>query len=373
MRNEEKRTWAEIDLSALEHNYREIRDRLPAGTRFAGLCKANAYGHGAVPVARRLEALGADYLAVSCFEEAAELRGAGIRMPILILAPSPAFLAPDIARLDAEQAVGDLEGARAMSAALAGTGLTLRFHLKLETGMGRTGFNVSLPGTPAQCAELLALPHLACAGVFTHFAVSDEPTQEAYTQAQFARFTAAADALEAATGRSLGLRHCANSGAVVNDPRTALDMVRPGLLLYGLYPAEERGGLSLLPVMTLRTRVCACTEHRAGDTISYGRTFTCPRDMRLGVIPVGYADGLHRVLSGKMDVLIGDRRAHQVGNICMDMCMVDLTDLPGVGVGDEVTVFGRGLSADEQAKKAGTISYELLCAVSPRVPRVYLG
>lgn len=372
MANEDKRTWAEIDLSALEHNYNEIRRKVP-DSRFAGLCKANAYGHGAVPVARRLEQLGADYLAVSCYEEAHELRDAGVKSQILILAPSPAFLAPDIARLGVEQAVGDIDCARAMSAALRGTGFTLRIHVKLETGMGRTGFNVSDSSMFAEAAELMTLPGLSVSGVFTHFAVSDEPAQDAYTRMQFARFVSAVDAIEGETGRSLGIRHCANSGAVVNYPEMALQMVRPGLLLYGLYPDRERGGLDLRPVMTIRTRVSEITHHKAGDTISYGRIFTCERDMRLAVIPVGYADGLHRVLSGRMDVLIDGVRAHQVGRICMDMCMVDVTDMPDVRVGDAVTIFGSGLTADEQAKKAGTVSYELLCAISPRVPRVYIG
>ncbi|MEG1633055.1 MAG: alanine racemase [Oscillospiraceae bacterium] len=371
MPNQDNRTWAEIDLSALEHNYGEIRKKLPKDTFFAGLCKANAYGHGAVTVARRLEEIGADYIAVSCPQEASELREAGICLPILILAPSPASVAPELARIGAEQAVGDIACARAMNAALEEANLTLRVHVKLETGMGRTGFNVSGEGTLADITALMELPRLRVVGVFTHFAVADE-YGDPFTQLQLARFTEAADKLEEITGRSLGIRHCANSGAVVNYPETYFDMARPGLLLYGLYPEEGRAGLDLRPVMTLKTRVCEITEHAAGDTVSYGRIFTCEHDMRLAVIPIGYADGLHRVLSGKMDVLINGRRARQVGRICMDMCMVDVSDMPEVRVGDVVTVFGVGLGVDEQAKKAGTISYELLCAVSPRVPRVYL-
>ena len=372
MANEDKRTWAEIDLGRLYHNYREVRRVLPEGCRFAGLCKANAYGHGAVTIAKRLEEIGADYIAVSCYEEAAELRSAGLKMPILLLAPSPAFLAPDIARLDVQQAIGDIDCARGMSRALAGTGLTLRCHIKLETGMGRTGFAVESEREMADVRELLTLPGLEPTGVFTHFAVSDEP-EESFTLEQFARFTKAVDELENETCRSLGIRHCANSGAVVNFRETCLDMVRPGLLLYGLYPGAERGGLDLKPVMRLLTRVAEITEHHAGDTISYGRIFTCERDMRLAVIPVGYADGLHRSLSGKFDVLINGKRSHQVGRICMDMCMVDVTDMPEVKTGDIVTVFGDEPEATELADIAGTISYELLCAISPRVPRVYIG
>ncbi|NCB51835.1 MAG: alanine racemase [Clostridia bacterium] len=371
MTNLDKRTWAEISLDNLEHNYREIRKKLPEGCRFAGLCKANAYGHGAVRTARRLEEIGAEYLAVSCYEEAAQLREGGIELPILMLAPSPAFLASEIARIGAEQALGDIDCARAMNAELSGTGHTLRAHLKLETGMGRTGFAVDAPETASELAELLSMPNIEVIGVFTHFAVSDE-MGDPFTETQFKKFTEAVDKLENDTGKSLGIRHCANSGAVVNYPWMALDMVRPGLLLYGLYPAAEKGGLDLRPVMELKTRVCEVTRHKKGDTVSYGRIFTCDRDMTIAVVPIGYADGLHRVLSGKMEVLLNGRRTKQVGRICMDMCMLDVTEMPGVRVGDVATVFGAGISADEQAAKAGTISYELLCAVSPRVPRVYI-
>lgn len=371
MQNRDKRTWAEVSLGNLEHNYHEIRSKLPAGCRFAGLCKANAYGHGLIPIARRLEQIGTEYLAVSCYEEAVELRTGGIEQTILLLAPSPYFLASNLARLDVAQTLGDIQCARAMSAQLAGTGLTLRAHVKLETGMGRTGFAVDVPETYAEIKELLSLPNIAVEGVFTHFAVSDE-AGDPFTQAQFARFVTAVDRLEAETGKCLGIRHCANSGAVVNYPWMALGMVRPGLLLYGLYPAAERGGLDLRPVMQVKTRICEITRHRKGDTISYGRIFTCDRDMSLAVIPIGYADGLFRTLSGKIEVLLNGRRVRQVGRICMDMCMIDVTDMPEARVGDVATVFGEGISVDEQAGKAGTISYELLCAVSPRVPRIYI-
>lgn len=371
MDRQDKRTWAEINLRNLEHNYNEIRHILPDGCHFAGICKADAYGHGALRVVRKLEELGADCLAVSCIEEAAQLRNDGRTLPILILAPSPAFLAPEIAALPAEQTIGDLSDARAMSEALEGSELTLRCHLKLETGMGRTGLDVSSPELTKTVLELLNLPNLEFVGVLTHFAVSDE-ADSSFTSEQTASFMATVDRLERISGRSLGLRHCANSGAVVNYKETAFDMVRPGLLLYGVYPNGGRGGMDLRPVMQLMTRVYAITEHKAGDSISYGRIYTCERDMRVAVIPVGYADGLHRSLSDKMDVLINGKRARQIGRICMDMCMIDVTDVPDVRLGDIVTIFGEELPVDEQAKKAETISYELLCAVSPRVPRIYL-
>ena len=370
------RTWAEISLENLAHNYRTIRQALPPECRFLALMKADAYGHGAVPAAFRMAEAGADYMGVACFDEAAELRQAGIRTPILILGPSPVCYALPLAEMDVTQAVASLEAAEALSEALRGTGRRLRVHIKLDTGMGRTGFRAADPADLGRAARAMRLPGLEVEGIFTHFAVSDEPEGETYTRTQFARFQAAVRALEAQAGRPFAIRHCANAGAVVRyRDEMCLDMVRPGLLLYGLYPGSDTGGLDLRPVMQLKTRVATITEHEIGDSISYGRTFVCHRPTRLAVLPVGYADGLHRVLSNQMQVLVRGQRAPQVGRICMDLCMVDITDIPDCSVGDVVTIFGQDADAflpvEEQAKKAGTISYEMVCAVSRRVPRVY--
>ena len=292
-------------------------------------------------------------------------------MNILLLGPQSANIAVDLATLGVTQAVGSIEYARELNRFLAGTGLRLDAHMKLETGMGRTGFDVHDDSHLDEMIEALSLPHLNFTGVFTHFAVSDE-NGDPYTQLQFSRFTHAIERMEQATGHHFAIRHCANSGAVINYPEMHLDMVRPGLLLYGVFPAKETAGLDLRPAMSLYSRVSDVTHHHKGDTISYGRTFTCPRDMRLAVLPVGYADGLLRSLSGKGDVLLHGQRAPQVGRICMDMCMVDVTDIPEVQPGDVATIFGCDLSVAEQADKAGTIPYELLCAMSQRVQRVYI-
>ena len=310
-------------------------------------------------------------MAVNCYDEAEELRAAGVTMNILLLGPQSANIAVDLATLGVTQAVGSIEYARELNRFLAGTGLRLDAHMKLETGMGRTGFDVHDDSHLDEMIEALSLPHLNFTGVFTHFAVSDE-NGDPYTQLQFSRFTHAIERMEQATGHHFAIRHCANSGAVINYPEMHLDMVRPGLLLYGVFPAKETAGLDLRPAMSLYSRVSDVTHHHKGDTISYGRTFTCPRDMRLAVLPVGYADGLLRSLSGKGDVLLHGQRAPQVGRICMDMCMVDVTDIPEVQPGDVATIFGRVLSVAEQADKAGTIPYELLCAMSQRVQRVYI-
>ena len=365
------RSWAEIRLDDLEHNFRTLQGRLPAGSLCLGVVKADAYGHGAGPVARRLEALGCGYLAVATPVEAARLREESVTLPILILGPSPAACAPDLAELDVAQAVGSLAEARALSEALR-PGQTLTVHAKLETGMGRTGFPAEGPGSEA-LAEAMALPGLDFEGAFTHFAMADVPG-DPYTAEQYARFRAAVGRAEAASGKKFRIVHCANSGAVIHTPAEyAEDMARPGIALYGLFPDKETEGVDLRPVMALKSRVAAVTFHKAGDTIGYGRTYVCPRDMRVAVLPLGYGDGLHRTLSNRLEVELFGVRVKQIGRICMDLCMLDVTDLPEAQVGSVATVFGGLISCDELAAAAGTISYELCCAVSPRVPRVYLG
>jgi alanine racemase len=237
--------------------------------------------------------------------------------------------------------------------------------------MGRTGFRADDDAALEQLCRAVTMPNFVPEGIFTHFAVSDE-FGDSFTQEQFSRFLRTVTAAESKSGVHFEIRHCTNSGAMVNYEEMYLDMVRPGVALYGCYPAQERGKLDLIPAMELKTRIAVITEHRAGDTISYGRTYTVPHDMRVAVIQIGYADGLHRVLSNKIEVLICGKRAKQIGRICMDMCMVDITDIPEAKEGDVAVIFGRDLPIEEQAEKAGTISYELLCGVSPRVPRVYI-
>ncbi len=371
------RTWAEISLDALRHNALALRAAAGEGCTLLGVVKADAYGHGAPRVAAALREAGCGYLAVACVQEALSLRQAGETLPILILGAVDASFAPALSDNAVTLAVGSGELGRALSAAL-GPGQRLKIHIKLDTGMGRLGFPAGDDAALAEAAAVMTLPGLDTEGVFTHFAVSDTPGGEAYTREQFAAFTAAADKLERLSGRRFALRHCANSGALLSfrGEGMCLDMVRPGLLTYGIYPDRERGGVDLVPVMTLKSRVCAVTHHKKGDTISYGRTWTAPRDCTLAVLPIGYADGLQRCLSGKLTVLVRGRRVRQVGRICMDMCMLDVTDLPEIAVGDVATVFGAGQQGEptvaELAELAGTIPYELLCGISLRVPRLYV-
>ena len=375
-----KRTWAEVSLDNLEHNYRAIKNHIPEGCRFLGVMKADAYGHGAVPLSHALCELGAEYLAVSNLEEAIQLRRGGVRAPMLILGYTPASFADTMVFMDITQEVHSLEYAKELDTALAGTNYILNVHLKLDTGMGRIGFFAyDHERTLPELLEVCGLPHLHVEGVFTHFCVADSkaPEDEAFTRTQYARFTAMLDAL-AAHGIRPELRHCASSGATILYPELALDMVRPGIATYGHAPSEDAEGiLDLRPLMTVRTTVAQLREIPAGTSISYGRTYTAERDMRVAVLPIGYADGLLRGLSGKVSFRIRGKMARSVGRICMDMCMVDVSEIPEIRVGDEAALFGYDtdgtlLPCERIAQQAGTISYEILCGISKRIPRIYM-
>lgn len=369
------RTWAEIDLDALAHNYHTLRAMLPQGCRFLGLCKANAYGHGARRIALELEKLGADMLAVACVDEAIELRRAGVKAPILCLGKTPAELAPLLLEYSVIQAVEDLDSGHALSAAAVAAGKTLSIHVKLDTGMSRLGFlwqsgqdNTKLLD---DICTLLSLPGLHGQGMFTHFANADG--DEEYSMAQFTRFLDAKKALEQ-RNVSLEIYHCAASAATLNFPCTHMDMVRPGLALYGYYPSEECIGLDgpvLTPVMTVKSRIASVRNLPKGTPVSYGCTQILQRDSRLAVVPIGYGDGYPRKLSGQMIMLIHNVPCPIVGRVCMDMCMVDVTDLSDVKAGDIATVYGGDLM-EQAARVTDTITYELMCDVAPRVPRVYL-
>lgn len=375
--DKQKRTWAEIDLENIRYNYRQMRSVLRPEQKFLGVVKANAYGHGAVKIASVLEEEGADYLATACIDEAVELRNGGIKLPVLILGITDPKYTEQLIEFNITQALGSLENAKKMSEIAVKLGKTVKVHLKVDSGMGRVGFTChGGRDSLEEMVQVSELPGLDVEGIFTHFAVSDEFGDE-YTNMQFDAFCDIIRRLEEKLGRQLAIHHCTNSGAMVNYDWAYMDMVRPGIALYGCYPAQEKGNIDLKPVMQIKTRVMQIKEFAPGDTISYGRTYTAKEFRKIAIVPIGYADGLHRVLSGKIDMLVRGQRAKQVGRICMDMCMLDVTDVPDVSVGDVVTVFGQDgdafIPVEEQAEKAGTISYELLCAVSPRIPRVYKG
>jgi len=368
-----RRTWAEINLDALAHNYRALRARMGEQSRFLGVVKADAYGHGAVEVSRTLEELGAEYLAVSNLDEALELRQGGVSLPILQLGLTPADQTAQAIACRVTQAVWSESAALAFSREAQRAGGTLKIHIKLDTGMSRLGFPCdggSFDASLEAIRRVCALPGLEAEGIFTHFAVSDEADEgsRAYTLRQYRQFTAMTESL-AGKGLAFAIRHCANSGAAAGYPQFACDMFRPGIVSYGIgHQAEDLG---LRPVMTLKTVVGAVRELPEDTAVSYGCTFRTSRPSRIGVLPIGYADGLHRTLSNRWQVWTPWGTAPIVGRICMDMCMADLTGLPQVREGGEVEVYGIHNSVNDAARLAGTISYELTCAVSRRVPRVY--
>ncbi len=372
---QKSRTWVEIDLGALEHNYRALRGLLPERCRLLASVKADGYGHGAVAVAQRLEKLGADYLAVASLDEGAELRFHGVSLPILILGYTDPARTAELLRLRLTQGVFDLDTALAYSRVAQEEGETLTVHLMADTGMSRLGLlcdEKNLAQTVEEAARLCTLPNLRWEGIFTHF--SDADGSEEYTMLQFTRFLALIEALEAKKIK-FEIRHCAASAAVINYPCTYLDMVRPGIALYGHYPHPSCEGMvegGLRPLMTWKARVASVKEVPAGTAVSYGRTHVLERDSRLAVLMVGYGDGLPRACSDKLEVWLGRKKVPILGRICMDLCMADVTDVPGVAVGDEAELYGPHVPVEEAAALAGTIQYELLCNVSKRVPRLYV-
>lgn len=368
-----KRTWAEINLDNIEYNYRVLRKRIGDKVKFLGVIKADAYGHGAVQVARVLEEVGADYLAVSSIDEARELRYNGISMPILLLGYTPACQVRHLIANNITQAVTCEKKALEYEAEAAKLGATLKVHIQLDTGMSRLGFLCNGKhfegGVEAICRSVM-LPHLDAEGVFTHFSMADGDTEEEkqYTEEQFKLFTHVINTIEK-KGFKFRIRHCGNTGGVTNYPDMYLDMVRPGLLLYGYGESSKK--LGLRPIMEFKTTISTIKIYDPGTYISYGGTYKTDKRERVAVLPVGYADGLFRSLSNKWSMLTADGKAPIRGRICMDMCMIDLSDLPDIEVGDDVTIFGNGNSVEEIAECADTIPYEITCAVSKRVPRIY--
>lgn len=361
-------------MDRLESNYRALRGLTPEGTKFMGLVKADAYGHGAVPIALKLEELGADYLGVACLDEAIELREAGVEMPILILGCTSSIYATELVRYDITQACYDLDYAKELSAVVSKTGSRLNVHIQCDTGMTRLGFlchEETMEQAAAEIYEAVNLPGLYAEGIFTHF--SDSDGSEEYTMLQFDRFLKVIERVKE-LGHTFEIRHCANSAATLLYPSTYLDMIRPGIVLYGHLPdaSMDPGLCDLVPVLELKSRVATVRSVPANTPVSYGRTNTLQRDSVLAVIPVGYGDGYCRGFSNKATVLIHNERAPITGRVCMDMCMVDVTDIPGVQEGDVVTLYGDHQPVEIGADIMDTISYELLCVMAKRIHRIYL-
>lgn len=366
------RTWAEIDLAALLHNFNLAR---ATGRKVMCIIKADAYGHGAVACGRFLEEQGAEAFGVACLAEALQLRQAGLTRPILILGYTAPASASTLAEFGLTQTVVDEAAAKGLSAAAEAAGVTLPVHVKLDTGMSRLGILAQGSEQVQAAAEAVerigGLPGLQVEGLYTHFSAADSPSEDAYTAWQMDNYRAV---LEILTRKGLRppLCHTSNSACIMSHPETCVDLVREGIMLYGLYPDNRPQSGPLRPVMTLKSRVAQVRDLPAGTSVSYGRTFRADAPFTCAVVSAGYADGYPRRLSNQARVAIRGQGHRQVGRVCMDMTMVDVTGSE-VQRGDEVTLFGRGgMSLEEVANLVGTINYEIACLVTARAPRVYL-
>ena len=381
-------TQARIDLSALAHNCREVRRVTSPAAKIMAVVKADGYGHSAVQVSRAALANGADYLAVARISEAVCLRQAGIEAPMLLFGYAAPEYAAYLAANGIRASVDSLETARRLSAAAHQARADLSIHIKFDTGMGRLGLPAGtrpvsgdlkseIAGTVQAAVEIMRLPGLTVEGFYTHFANADAH-DKGHARIQFDYFLEILEALKR-RGIEAPLRHVANSAAIIEMPETHLDMVRPGISLYGLRPSAEvdLSSIDLRPVMTLTSTVIQVKGVPAGFKISYGSTYETLAPTRIATVAIGYADGLSRLLSSKGAMLVRGIRAPIVGRVCMDLTMIDVGHVAGVAVGDEVVVCGRQgeneISADEIAGLVGTINYEIVCALKSRVQRNYIG
>ena len=376
-----KRTWAEISLNAIEHNYNVIRNKVADDTKVCCVIKADGYGHGAVELSQIYEKLGADFFAVSNIDEGIEIRKSGSKRPIVILGYTPVSDAKNLAAYNISQAVFSLEYAKELSEKCVEEDCICKMHIKVDSGMSRIGFMCQeFPRDEysiEEICEACCLPNLEVEGLFTHFCVSDEDAEgREFTNKQYENFIHVRDSLKK-RGVDISVVHCSNSGAIEDYPETCCDMVRAGIILYGLAPSSKLADrLDLVPAMTLKTVVAFVKEVQKGATISYGRTFTADRKMKIATVPIGYADGFIRQNAKDGYMTVNGKKAKIVGRICMDQTMLDVTDIEDVKTGDEVVVFGTGENgeptADSLAENTGTINYETVCLVGKRVPRIYI-
>lgn len=366
--------WAEIDLDALAYNVSNIKN-LIGDKEMIAVVKADAYGHGAIDIVETLQENGVSRLAVAVITEAIELRKAGVNIPIMILGYTPTDYGEELIKYDIEQTVYDLEYAKRLAEVAKKLNKKARIHIAVDTGMGRIGFYPNEKSVD-DVVEISKLKNIEIEGMFTHYATADEE-DKTYTHHQFELYNKFNSELEN-RGVIIPFKHTSNSGAIMDLPETYLDGVRAGIILYGYYPSDEvnKEVLPLKPILTLKTKVCHVKKMDKDMYISYGRTFKTERESVIATIPIGYADGYSRSLSGKVKVIVNGKFASVVGRICMDQCMIDVTDIDDVKVGDEVILIGEDngiqYNADDMAKDLGTINYEVLCMIKQRIPRLYI-
>lgn len=367
------RVYADIDLDAIYENVKNAKALLKKDTKMMAIVKADGYGHGAVEVARQIDEL-VDAYGVAILEEGIELRKAGFTKPILILGYTPKPLYPAMIRYDIATAVFTMEMAKEISDTAVAMHKNANIHIKLDTGMSRIGFAITKESKEI-IEQIAKLPGIEIKGCFSHFARMDEKDKTKANE-QFAKFTKMVNALEK-DGVDLGIRHISNSAGIMEAPEVQMDMVRNGICLYGLYPSEEvqKERLPLKPAMELKAYVSYVKTLEPGIEIGYGGTYTTTKKTRVATIPVGYADGYSRCLSGKGSVLIHGKKAPILGRVCMDQFMVDVTDIDNVCVGDRVTLFGKDgdscITIEEISAMAHSFNYEFVCDIGKRIPRVY--
>ncbi len=366
-------TWAEIDLAVIQRNLNQIRNK-SGKARVMAVVKADAYGHGMREVAKVCAQSGADFFGVATLEEALELEEYGYKIPILVLGYVPVTGAREIVKYGIRATVFNEEFAQAVAGEASRQGMPGYIHIKMDTGMGRLGFSPE-PKALETISRINGLPGLILEGIFTHFAAADEANKD-YTYKQLDQFNDCIMKLEKC-GINIPIKHCSNSAGLIDLHEVAgLDMIRAGIILYGLYPSAEvnRESFPLTPAMRLKSRIAFIKTLEPGYTVSYGCTYKCRQVTRVAMVPIGYADGYSRRLSNRVWGMVRGQKAPQIGTICMDQCMFDVTDIEGVQEGDEILLFGRtqdGIMADDLADIMGTINYEVVCAVSNRVPRLF--
>ena len=365
--------WAEIHLDRLAHNFRQVKQQVGSEKEICAVVKANGYGHGAVIVARELEKEGVDRLAVATLNEGIELRSGGCRLPILVMGYTPDELASEMIRHGLIATIYTIQQGNAFSNMAQRMGQKCRVHIKVDSGMSRLGFQVTTESVDA-IKKICQLPGVDVEGIFTHFAAADEKNKSE-THRQLDRFMWLVEETRK-TGCRIPIRHAANSAAIIDYPASHLDMVRPGIMLYGLYPSEEvdHEKVKLRRVMALKSRIAHLKTISPGTGVSYGLTYRATRETAIATLPVGYADGYTRMLGGKAEVSMNGRKAPVVGRICMDQCMVDVTGMD-VSLNNEVTLYALetelGDTVDDVARKLSTNNYEIVCMIGRRVPRAY--
>lgn len=370
-----QRVTAEIDLDAVAYNIKNIRKKVKKETMIMGVVKADAYGHGAVEVSKVLLYNGADWLGVAMIDEAVQLRKNNIMVPILILGYTPEAEIEDVVRYDIIQTVFSYEMAKMVSDAAVKLGKTAKIHIKADTGMGRIGF-IPEENIGDEVLKISKLPNIEINGIFTHFSTSDEK-DKTFTKLQYDRFKYAIDEIEK-KGIKLAVKHCANSAAIMDFDDLGFNMVRAGIILYGMYPSDEviKENLSLKPVMSIKTHISYVKKVGKNIPVSYGRTYYTDKESVIATVPVGYADGYIRKMQNGGRVIVNGHYANIVGRVCMDQFMIDITDVPDVSSGDEVILMGSdgklSITAEEIANVLDTINYEVVCMIGKRVPREYI-